>query len=351
MSTLRALALTPWLLAGSVAVAADVPLPERGHASNPVWSADGAWLAFELNDFDGGIKLFAVPVTGANSTGQPTGLKVPGAASAFSAGKSVATGAVWHPDGILVFEGGAGGGSARLHFWMPNGQSPAELLNSTQIPGDLSWPAISADGKKMAFVSDKSGAGDVFVWDRASGQIEQAVASPQSEASLRYSASDQLAFSRKNLGGEDLFSVTAGTLEPRIGGNGDQTRPAWAGSTMVYFSSESGDGKWKLMASDAVGKRRVIASGVRLPYRAPPAVTPDGQWVLYGTADSEASGAIFASRVDGSKTVKIDTGHVACGEPAVVSAGSNLFLAYTALPSQGADWRQLNILEITSHLK
>lgn len=351
MSFVRALALSPWLLASTAAVASEVPLPERGHATNPVWSKDGAWLAFELNDFDGGIKLFAVSVAGGHASGQPKSVAVPGASSSFSSGKSVATGTVWHPEGILVFEGAAGGAGARLYFWQPGGQSPAELLNSSQVGGDLSWPAVSPDGSKMAFVSDKSGSGDVFLWDRSSGGISQLVSSPQSEASLAYSADGRLAFSRKNLGGEDLFSLTAaGELQPRIGGNGDQTRPVWAGDTVVYFSSESGDGKWKLMASDAVGKRRTIASDVRLPYRATPAISPDGQWVLYGTSNAEAAGSVFATKVDGSRTVKIATGHVACGEPAVVTANGRTFLAYTALPGEGADWRQLNIVDITGKL-
>jgi Tol biopolymer transport system component len=351
MSLARALALAPWLMLGSAAVAAEVPLPARGHATNPVWNKDGSWLAFELNDFDGGIQLFAVSVSGTNSTGQPKSLKVPGASSSFSAGKSVATGSVWHPEGILVFEGAAGGSGSRLYFWQPGGQSPAELLNSGQAPGDLSWPAVSPDGTKMAFVSDKSGKGDVFLWDRASGGITQVVASPQSEASLAYSADGVLAFSRKNLGGEDLFSVRNGALEPRIGGNGDQTRPAWAGSTVVYFSSETGDGNWRIMASDAVGKRRVLAKDVRLPYRAAPALSPDGQWVLYGTSNAEAAGFIYATRVDGSRTVKIPTGHVACGEPSVVAAGDRLILAYTSLPAEGADWRQLNLVDVSDKLR
>lgn len=341
--------LALWAAVG-LASAAEVSTPERGHASNPVWSRDGAWLAFEMNDFNGGIKLFAVKVAGGNPVGAPTKLVVPGASSSFSSGKSVATGPVWHPEGILVFEGSASGSDARLFFWSPGGQSPAELLNTTQVAGDLSWPAISADGKRVLFVSDATGLGDVYQWDRSSNQIQNVVASNMTESSPRFDAAARFAFSRKNQGGEDLFTFAGGTVTPHVGGNGDQTRPVWSGEALVFFSSEAGDGQWSIAVSDAVGKRRVVAKEVRLPYRATPALTPDGRWVVYGTANNEEGGTLFATLLDGSRTVKIPTGHVAAGEPSVVNVGGRLMLAYTALPSEGADWRQLHVIDVTDKL-
>jgi Tol biopolymer transport system component len=45
-------------LAGEVRFA-----PEDGHAYTPVWSADGKWLAFEVNRYDGGsIDLYVAAV-------------------------------------------------------------------------------------------------------------------------------------------------------------------------------------------------------------------------------------------------------------------------------------------------
>ena len=64
----------------------------------------------------------------------------------------------------------------------------------------------------------------------------------------------------------------------------------------------------------------------------------------------EDSSTIYIVRIDGSQTIKVDTGLVAVGEPALVDVGGRTMLAFTALPSDGADWRQLHIMDITGQL-
>ena len=94
--------------------------------------------------------------------------------------------------------------------------------------------------------------------------------------------------------------------------------------------------------------RKVVARDVRLPARSAPSLSPDGQWVAYGSSEPDKSGQIYLSRVDGSKTVAIETPHVAVGEPSLVkNASGRTLLAYTGLPSKGSNWRQLHIEDVT----
>jgi Tol biopolymer transport system component len=340
------------LAIGGTAQSAEIPISGQGHAYNPAWSADGQWLAFELNRFEGGgVDLYVVKIQNGNPVGSPVKMVVPGASSQFSTGSSYVAGPVWHPTNLLIFEGSSSGGVNRLFYWKPGGQNPGPLLTLQQVAGDLSWPTVSPDGKRVAFVSDATGNGDIYVWNQASNTVQLAVGSPQTEGAPRFGKDNvSVAYSRNNQGGEDLFVWAGAQPIPRIGGSGDQSRPVWSGASVVFFSNERGDEHWDVAASDEVGKRRVIAKDVRLPLRAAPALSSDGSWVAYGFSDPTLSSKIRLTKVDGSRSVDLDTGLVAVGEPSLVTAGGRSWLAFTALPSKGADWRQLHVIDVTDKL-
>jgi Tol biopolymer transport system component len=339
---------TVLLLSAVPAFAAEVSVTEKGHASNPTWSADGSQLAFEINDYGGNISMYAAKVQNGNPMGTPSQVKLPHAASSFGGGGSVAANATWLQDGMM-FEGSTAGGTMRLYYWTPSGSMAGEFLENSKIGGDLTWPAASADGNFLAFVSDATGKGDIYVWDASTNEIKQMLQSPFTESAPRYHRDGQtLAFSRKNQGGEDLFTVSGGTTAPLVGGNGDQSRPVYSsGGEVVFFTSERGDGHWDIAVSSGPGQKKVIAKDIRLPVRAPPALSPDGQWVAYGADNPDLARFIFFTKLDGSATVKYDTQLVAAGEPALTSSGGRTFLAFTALPSAGADWRQLHIADVS----
>jgi len=330
--------------------ASEVGISGQGHASNPAWSPDGQYLAFEMNTFGGQIDLYVVKVQNGNAMGAPQQVKLPGSSSSFAGGGAIAVAPTWHPQGRLIFEGSNKGGINRLYDWAPGGSGATELLSAAQIAGDLAWPTIRKDGGAIAFTSDAAGLGDIYVWDRSSNQVASALASPFTESSPHYGTGDHLVYSRKNRGTEDLFLLDDGKSTPLVGGNGDQTRPTWAGDQVVYFSNERGDEHWDLVVTSGPGQKLVLAKDARLPDRAAPAVSPDGQWVAYGLSDPGKDNRILFTKVDGSSTVEVETGLVACGDPAVVEAGGRWYLAFTALPSEGSDWRRLHIMDITGRL-
>ncbi|MFT4979781.1 MAG: Tol biopolymer transport system component, partial [Myxococcota bacterium] len=190
--------------------AAEISVAERGHASNPTWSAGGDWLAFEVNDYNGSVSLYVIKVSGGNPVGTPSKASIPGQSSSLASGGSMAANTVWHPEGMAIFEGSSAGGSSRLYFLSPGGSAPSQLLTSGQIGGDLTWPDISGDGMKVAFVSDSTGDGDIYIWDRNSNAVTAAIQSPYSEMAPTFSSNGTLAYSRKNQGGQDIFLWTDG---------------------------------------------------------------------------------------------------------------------------------------------
>jgi Tol biopolymer transport system component len=331
--------------------AAEVSNPAAGHAQNPVWSPDGEQVAFEVNNMANTVALYLLDVNG----GQPGAARqvtVPGANASFGSGGAYAGSATWAmvPQKMLLFEASNAGGTMRLFYTSPSGGAANELLSAAQIGGDLTAPAMSPDGKELAFVSSATGKGDVYIWDVASNGVAKAFDSAKSENFPAWSSTGSLALGIGNRGSEDLFSWEKGGVpQPLAAGNGDQTRPVWAGNQVVYFTSERGDGQWSIAVASG-GNRKVVAKDVRLPSRSAPAITPDGQWVAWTSANPEQGSKVNFTRLDGSSTTSVNTSHVACGEPALTTANGRVLLAYTALPSEGSDWRSLHIVDVTGDL-
>ena len=98
---------------------------------------------------------------------------VPGGGSSFSSSGQVAINPTWHPDGLAIFEASNQGGQFRLYYATPGGSAAAEMLNAAKAPGDLTFPSVSPDGMKLAFVSDQTGNGDIRVWDRSTDRSAQ----------------------------------------------------------------------------------------------------------------------------------------------------------------------------------
>lgn len=338
----------------SLAHAVEVTWVGGGHGSNPLWSSDGNWLAFEVNNNSDKVDLYVVKVT-TGAPGAPTKIVIPGSSSSFSGGGGFAAAPVWHPkQSILLFSGANSGGTMRLYFLSASNPAPAEYVNGSLAPGALAWPSISPDGSTVAFTTSATGAGDVMLFSQQTNKVTLAFPSTkESENAPTFGPdSKRLVFSRKNYGSEDVFTITTGEAAavPVKGatGNGDQTRPRVVGADVVYFTSERGVGRWDVGAVPvAGGDRRIVARDVRLPIRTTPAVTPDGKSVVYGSSEPAKDGSVYITRLDGSVTSEIKTGLAAVGEPAISTVGGKSFLSFTALPSSGSDWRQLHVVDIT----
>lgn len=332
--------------------AGEVKFDGEGHAYHPVWSADGKFLAFEVNRYAGDVDLYIAPVVG-DVTKIGVKVALPGGANPFGGSGQVVVNPVWHKDGYAVFEGSNQGGQFRIYYRSATGGAAAELISTADLPGDLTFPTVSPDGRAMAFVSDATGAGDLRLRDTQTGKLSQITSTPYSEMfPLFNSDGSKILFTRKNDGGEDVYelSVSAATEASLAGGAGDQTRPIYAADgRIVFFDGSRGEEHWDVV-SVAKGAKATLARDVRLPLRARPSVSPDGRWAAFTFNDPTKSSKIVLTRVDGSKTVEIPTTFTACGEPALGMQGGRMLLAYTALPSSGSDWRFLFVQDVTDRL-
>jgi len=349
--TLRGLAFAAALVLPVASQAGEVRFNGEGHAENPAWSKDGKYLAFEVNRFEGDIDMYFAEMNGDISKDSMQ-VKLPGASSGFSSSDQVVMDATWHQDGIAVFEGSNKGGQLRLYYAAPGGSVAAEMLPTTKAPGGLSFPTISPDGNSLAFISDQTGNGDVRTWDRSTDNLNQLTATPVSESFPSYSADGKkLLFTRKENNSLSIYQEDIATKSEKqlASGAGDETRPVYAADgSIVFFSAGKTEGHWDLKAINGDGSNlHMLAEGIRLPIRARPALTPDGKWVAFAYDDPTKANKIVLETIDGSKTIEVPSKYVACGEPAIGLQNGRILLAYTALPSADADWRFLDVVDIT----
>jgi Tol biopolymer transport system component len=335
------------------AMAVEVTWSGGGHASNPQFSPDGTWLAFEVNNNSDKVDLYLVRLNAGNPTQPATRIVIPGGGSSFSAAGSYTANPTWIPGGGLFFEAANPGGQTRIYYVTPGGAAPVEYLSSSVAPGMLAWPAVSPDGTKVAFTSGASGGGDIYLHDRSSNKVGAAFRTENSENAPRIcSDNSTMVFTRKNYGSEDIFTWKIGSTEtaPLNGatGNGDQTRPFCTGGKVVFFTNARGDEHWDIaVVPQTGGTATTLAKDVRLPLRATPSLTPDGLSLLYTSSIPASDNLIYITRLDGSGTKTINTGLSAVGEPDIVVVNGRSYLTFTALPAAGADWRQLHVIDIT----
>lgn len=348
LATLLTAMLTP------AAHAVEVTWVGGGHASNPEWSPDGSWLAFEVNNNSDKVDLYVVRVSNGNPAAAAK-VVIPGSSSSFSATGSYAANPNWHPKGPVIFEAANSGGLTRLYYLSPGGSSPAEYINITQAPGNLAWPTVSPDGNNLAYTSSATGAGDIYVFSSAAGKASLALASALPENAPRFSPEGKtLVFSRKSQGTEDLFTWTTGatTQIPLKNAAGDQSRPRFANDKVVYFTNERGDDHWDIgvMPATPGAAATTAAKDIRLPLRSQPQVTPDGTAVIWTSMAPNTDAIVYVTKLDGSGTKQINTGLTAVGDASISTSGGRLFLAFTALPTTGSDWRQLHVIDVTGQI-
>ena len=82
----------------------------------------------------------------------------------------------------------------------------------------------------------------------------------------RFDPNGNIVYTRKQNDAEDIFVHPGDANTARRAG--DQTRPQWVGSSVVYFTSERGGDIWDVAISSSAGSSKTLAKDIRLPFRA-----------------------------------------------------------------------------------
>jgi eukaryotic-like serine/threonine-protein kinase len=249
--------------------------PSRLTSDNSVitglaWTPDGRELIYSSNR-SGAPYLWRIPASGGTPERVPAGEGNPSTLTLAPQGRLLAYTSARSDTNIWRLEArgakGAGGGP------------PVKLISSTRT--DTS-PQYSADGKKIAFSSSRTGHLEIWVCDSDGANPVQLtsfggphVGSPRWSPDGRHIAFDSTAE-----GHRDIYVVGAAGGRPRrlTAEPSADVRPSWSrDGRFVYFASDRG-GEWQVWKAPAEGGPavQVTKQGGREAFE-----SPDGRFVYY----------------------------------------------------------------------
>ena len=182
---------------------------------------------------------------------------------------------------------------------LPDGTWHVELPWLYPADGD---PAVSPDGRRIAFVSERDGNEEIYVADAQTGEVRRLTRSRRPDRRPAWSPSGRaIAWQSGPPGAADLFVMHADGARKRglVAGRGDDADPAWSpDGARIAFSSNRG-GRRQLWAVAAAGGAPELLA--QMPGRArAPAWSPGGRRIAFERETARDSDLWLLELSDGS---------------------------------------------------
>jgi TolB protein len=202
-----------------------------------------------------------------------------------------------------------------LFTFQPSASPP--FMRLTAGDWDDISPAISPDGTRLAFASNREGPWDLFIMDLSSGKISRLTDTPGYEASPSWSPDGRWlayeAYVDGNGGGLDIYILSLDGDQSPIRLTGDQSpsgisaadyAPAWSpqGRQVAFVSTRSGEREIWLADLNQVTDRFRNISHNPSSAEAHPAWSPDGQQLAWATRSSDGVQSVCIWKVVGKTT-------------------------------------------------
>jgi Tol biopolymer transport system component len=242
--------------------------------SNLAWAPNGREIVFSRRH-SGKNRLFRIPVEG----GAPEWIAATGSDSQYPAFSSDGTKLVWRQNMVDtdIFRLALNGGSEKS-------RGLSNLIVSTALEAS---PRYSPDGKRIAFVSNRSGSDEIWVCD-SDGENPIRLTSfrgPLAGSPSWSPDSKQIVFDCRPEGNADIYAVSAEGGQPRrlTSDPAEDIVPSWSrDGRWIYFTSNrsagGGSGQlqiWKMPADGGSATQLTQQGGFE------PMESPDGRWIYF----------------------------------------------------------------------
>jgi Tol biopolymer transport system component len=202
---------------------------------------------------------------------------------------------------------------------------------SVELPflhaGDVD-PAVSPDGLRIAFVSERDGNEEVYVADAGSGEVRRLTRSRRPDRRPAWAPGGrQIVWQSGTPGTADLFVVRADGRgrRPLVRGRGDDTDPAWSpdGSRIAFSSNRGGRRQlWVVAASGGAPEPLVEAPG----RASAPTWSPEGQRLAF-VRESGGNSDLWVLDLSDSSTRKLTRGAARDSRPDWAPRGGRIAFA------------------------
>ena len=191
--------------------------------------------------------------------------------------------------------------------------------NLTQHPAEDRNPAVSPDGRRLAFESHRDGNWEVYQLDLQSGDLTRLTQDPAFDGAPTWSPDgSRLAFESYRDGNWEIYSLAIeGLLLSRLTSDpaGDYA-PAWSpdGQSITFTSWRDGDVEVYVMDADGSHQRNLTQADGDDEY---PAWSPDGERLAFvSSRDDGHTTEIYLMEADGQNQTRLTHNDVNDGAPA-----------------------------------
>ena len=281
------------------------PLP----ASQSHESDATSLIAYGARDVDGRQQIFVVEPDGAGKKR----LTQDGKQNYFP---------VWSPDGKRLAWVSDRSGSPQIWVMGADGRNASQLTTE----GTNVIPAWSPDGKRLTFTSDRSGVPEIWVMGDDGSQQKQLTKTTATGISGPFAT---LVVHETVFFG--LHSTGAGIINHFASWSPDRHQIAFCSSR---------NGSYAIWAMDAAGGRLAqltTSLGSSFPYANAPAWSPNSNKIVFWSGRDLGPGQIWVMDDDGShrKQLTDQLGHINCDEPTWSADGSKIMFASNRPGSKG----------------
>jgi Tol biopolymer transport system component len=211
---------------------------------------------------------------------------------------------VWSPDGAkIAFSSFRSGGDEEIYTANADGSNPARLTNS---PGMDAEPAWSADGTKIAFRSDRDGNFEIYTMDAdGSNQVNITNDSSNNDRPAWSPGGSKIAFESDRDGNFEIYTMdTDGSNQVDVSNNAaSDRRPGWSptGQKIAFDSSRDGNLEIYSMAAGGTAQTR-LTSNTKDDSEA--AWSPDGTKIAF-RSQRDGNAEIYVMGQDGTAQTRV----------------------------------------------